>query len=57
MLEDLKRVEPVGKEGKNRLRQLGMKVPDKGVLEELRKGLQDSENSSEGVWRKENYNG
>lgn len=40
-------VEPVGEEGKSRLRQLEMRVSDKGVLEELRKEVRGSENSSE----------
>lgn len=52
ILEDLKTVEPpVGEEGKSRLRQLEMRVSDKGVLEELRKEVRGSENSSEGARR------
>lgn len=51
ILEDLKTVEPVGEEGKSRLRQLEMRVSDKGVLEELREEVRGSENSSEGARR------
>lgn len=41
--EDLKTVEPVGEEGKSRLRQLEMRVSDKGVMEELRKAVRGYE--------------
>lgn len=51
ILEELKTTEPVGEQGKIRLRALGMRVSDKGVLEELRKEVQDSEDSSEGARR------
>lgn len=51
VLEDLKTVEPVGEEGKSRLRQLEMRVSDKSVMEELRKAVRGSEKSSEGARR------